>query len=81
MVQHIPHEGIDISKSCFFLDFLIAFIAFVQNNCCGIKLKAISCRYNLQNVLIHRFIHFIVIDNRVKKDLLIIYSKILRCPF
>ena len=21
MVQHIPHEGIEISKSCFFLDF------------------------------------------------------------
>ena len=40
MAQHIPHEGIDISKSCFFLDFLM-FIAFVQNNCCGIQLKTI----------------------------------------
>ena len=79
MVQHILHEGMDISKSCFFLDFL-EFIAFVQNNCCDIKMKTISFRYDLQTFLIHRFIHFIVIDNKVKKDLLIIYSKILRCP-
>ena len=79
MMQHIPHEGIDISKSCFFHDLLM-FIASVQNKCCGIKLKAISCRYKLQNIFIHRYIHFIVIDNRVKKDLLIIYGKILKCP-
>ena len=71
LVQHIPHKGIAILKSCFFLDFPM-FIAFVLNNCCG-KLKGISCRYNLQNFLIHRSIHFIVIDNRVKQDLLIIY--------
>ena len=54
MVQHILHEGIDISKSCFyhvfFLDSLI-FFTFVQNNCCGAKLKAISCRYNMRNFL------------------------------
>ena len=33
-----------------FLDSLI-FFAFVQNNGCGIKLKAISYRYNLRNFL------------------------------
>ena len=63
-------QGIDISKSCFFLDFLM-FIAFVQNNVCGIILKAVSCRYNLQIFFIYRFILFTVKDNRVKKDLLI----------
>ena len=31
--------------------------------------------------LFQRFIDFIVIDNRVKKNLLIIYSQIWRCPF
>ena len=39
-----------MSKSCFFLDSLI-FFAFVQNNYCGAKLKAISCSYNLRNFL------------------------------
>ena len=46
MVRHIPNEGTDISKSCFFFDLM--FIAFAQKSCYGIKLKAISCRYNLQ---------------------------------
>ena len=54
------------------------YIAFVQNNCCGVKSKAILYRNNLINFLIYRFIHFVVIDNRVKKNLLIIYSK-MRC--
>ena len=57
-----------------FLDSQIFFV-FVQNNCCGIKLKAISCGF-----FIHRFSHLIVIDIRVKKDLLIIHSKTIRCP-
>ena len=30
--------------------------------------------------LYNRYIQLIVIDNRVKNDLLIIFSKILRCP-
>ena len=33
-----------------FLDSLI-FFAFVQNNHCGTKLKAISCRHKLRNLL------------------------------
>ena len=46
-----PTEGYRYFKIMFlFLDYLILFV-FVQNNCCGIKLKAISCRYNLQNIL------------------------------
>ena len=72
-----PTRGHRYFKIMFLLFDFLMFIAFVQNNCCGTKLKAMSCRYNLQIFLIHRFIHFIVIDNRVKKDLLIIYSKIL----
>ena len=46
MVQHILHEGIVISKSCFVSLTPWYFFASVQNNCCGIKLKAILCRYN-----------------------------------
>ena len=51
-----------------FLDSLI-FLTFVQNNCCGTNLKAIS------KFFILRFIHFFVMDNKVKKDLLIVHSK------
>ena len=47
-VQHILHEGTDILKSCFFPWLSDIFFAFVQNNCYGIKLKAILFRYHLQ---------------------------------
>ena len=54
------------------------FYPFVHNHCYSIKLKPILYRY-LQ-FSIHRFCLSIFVGNRVKKDLLIINSKIGRCP-
>ena len=55
-----------------FLDSL-TFFAFMQNNCCGTKLKAILCRCILRNFLSIDLSNLLVIGNRVKQDLLIIY--------